>query len=295
MAVFTRRSCGSLSSGVNVMVPVLASYSISRSFARKVRGIKRRLPVLPLQGVMLFPNMTVPIVVNHPGSVHLVGRTTRGGDLVKIIYRGSVGARSPGVRSLCTAKIITSVIHILRVPSKAAAIVLRNGGHFRLRRLSTCSPCLVKGVGLLRSIVPSGSSHRFRTLISAVGSLAVGVLKTTSRPPHSLVFSVGGGGGVLCLVGFSYYGIPGKSSRGRSLLLVNGLGSHTCHLLFVLGQRCRLIRLGASVRVGARRSVGRRRGRCFLRRRVGAVRRRLKKGVGSLRVERLQRGTTGGG
>lgn len=258
-------------------------------------GSNSALPMLPLHGVILFPKMFVPISINEGSSLELVHRTRGGGVGVTIIYRGMTRASRPRFRSLRAVKAVKGVIHVLRVPSRAAAIVLRKLGHLRLANVARARPCLGNDVRIGSRVVPSGGSGRFRTLIRAYGSLAVHCVGSSSSLRRSSTFTVGGVDGRVFLMSFVYAGLPLGGSRGVRLLHCSSLERHACHLLRVLGQRIRLTRVGTSVRVHTHRSVSRRRHRCFLRRRVGAVRSRLNNDKRRRRVRRVHGGTCGVG
>lgn len=269
---------------------LVTSFSKGRSRIFSV-GINRALPMLPLHGVMLFPKMFVPISINEGSSLELIERTSGGGSCVTMIYRGVTRASRPTFRSLRPVKAVNGVIHMLRVPSRAAAIVVRKVGHLRLGGVARARPCLGNRIGVVRRRVPSGSSGRFRTLIRAYGSLAVQCVGSSSALRRRSTFTVGGLAGRVFLISFVYAGLPLGGSRGVRLLHVSSLHRHACQLLRVLGHRIRLTRVGTSVRVHTHRSVSRRRHRCFLRRRVGAVRSRLNNNNRRRRVRRVHRGT----
>ena len=74
------------------------------------------LPILPLRGVVVYPQTAVPLTVGQPRSVKLVDEVVGGDKLVGLVAAVNPELESPGPKDLYRVGTIAIVHRLLRAP-----------------------------------------------------------------------------------------------------------------------------------------------------------------------------------
>ena len=83
------------------------------------------LPILPLRGVVVYPQTAVPLTVGQPRSVKLVDDVVGGDKLVGLVASTNAELESPGPQDLYKVGTIAIVHRLLRAPDGTYLFMFR--------------------------------------------------------------------------------------------------------------------------------------------------------------------------
>ncbi len=83
---------------------------------RTAPSIPDVLPILPLRGVVVYPQTAVPLTVGQPRSIKLVDEVVGGDKLVGLVASVNPELESPGPNDLYKVGTVATVHRLLRAP-----------------------------------------------------------------------------------------------------------------------------------------------------------------------------------
>ncbi len=92
---------------------------------RPGREIPRRLPVLPLINTVVFPRMTVPLLVDMPASVQALRAAEAKGPLILLVAQRQEGLGAVTPADLHTMGTVGQVVQSIRVPNGGMQVVVQ--------------------------------------------------------------------------------------------------------------------------------------------------------------------------
>ncbi len=90
------------------------------------------LPILPLRGVVVYPNTAVPLTVGQPRSIKLVDDVVGGDKLVGLVAALDPEKETPGPNELYQVGTIATVHRLLRAPDGTVRLLVQGMARFRL-------------------------------------------------------------------------------------------------------------------------------------------------------------------
>ncbi|MEO7841046.1 MAG: LON peptidase substrate-binding domain-containing protein, partial [Anaerolineales bacterium] len=114
------------------------------------------LPILPLRGVVVYPQTAVPLTVGQPRSIKLVDEVVGGDKLVGLVAAINPELESPGPADLYRVGTIATVHRLLRAPDGTIRLLVQGMARFRLGEFVTEEPYLKAHIELAPEIVEAG-------------------------------------------------------------------------------------------------------------------------------------------
>ncbi|RIK50797.1 MAG: endopeptidase La, partial [Chloroflexi bacterium] len=90
------------------------------------------LPILPLRGVVVYPNTAVPLTVGQPRSIRLVDDVVSADKLVGLVAAINPELETPGPNELYKVGTIATVHRLLRAPDGTVRLLVQGMERFRL-------------------------------------------------------------------------------------------------------------------------------------------------------------------
>ncbi|HRK90693.1 MAG TPA: endopeptidase La [Anaerolineales bacterium] len=100
------------------------------------------LPILPLRGVVVYPNTAVPLTVGQPRSIKLVDDVVAGDKLVGLLAALNPEQETPGPNELYRVGTIATVHRLLRAPDGTVRLLVQGMERFRLTEFVEEEPYL---------------------------------------------------------------------------------------------------------------------------------------------------------
>ncbi|MCA1900521.1 MAG: endopeptidase La, partial [Chloroflexi bacterium] len=111
------------------------------------------LPILPLRGVVVYPNTAVPLTVGQPRSIKLVDDVVAGDKLVGLVAALDPEKETPGAGELYQVGTIATVHRLLRAPDGTVRLLVQGMERFRIAEILEEEPYLKARIELLPEIV----------------------------------------------------------------------------------------------------------------------------------------------
>src|SRR5574338_969330 len=114
------------------------------------------LPILPLRGVVVYPQTAVPLTVGQPRSIKLVDDVVGGDKLVGLVASTNAELESPGPNDLYRVGTVAIVHRLLRAPDGTIRLLVQGMDRFRLGEFVQEEPYLKARIELAPEVVEQG-------------------------------------------------------------------------------------------------------------------------------------------
>jgi len=114
------------------------------------------LPILPLRGVVVYPQTAVPLTVGQPRSIKLVDDVVGADKLVGLVAALNPELETPGPADLYSVGTIATVHRLLRAPDGTVRLLVQGVARFRLGEFVEEEPYLKAKIELAPELVEEG-------------------------------------------------------------------------------------------------------------------------------------------
>ncbi|HMB21574.1 MAG TPA: endopeptidase La [Anaerolineales bacterium] len=114
------------------------------------------LPILPLRGVVVYPQTAVPLTVGQPRSIKLVDEVVGGDKLVGLVAATNPELESPGPNDLYRVGTVAIVHRLLRAPDGTLRLLVQGMDRFRLGEFVSEEPYLKAKIELAPEKIEEG-------------------------------------------------------------------------------------------------------------------------------------------
>jgi ATP-dependent Lon protease len=114
------------------------------------------LPILPLRGVVVYPQTAVPLTVGQPRSIRLVDDVVAADKLVGLVTSMNPELESPGPKDLYQMGVIATVHRLLRAPDGTVRLLVQGLDRFRVAEYIAEEPYLKAHIQLAPETVEEG-------------------------------------------------------------------------------------------------------------------------------------------
>lgn len=114
------------------------------------------LPILPLRGVVVFPQTAVPLTVGQTRSIHLVDDVVAGDKLIGLVASRNPELETPGPEDLYSIGTMAIVHRMLRAPDGTIRLLVQGLERFRLKEFIQTEPYLKARVEMIPETVEQG-------------------------------------------------------------------------------------------------------------------------------------------
>src|ERR1700690_3590956 len=114
------------------------------------------LPILPLRGLVVYPQTAVPLTVGQPRSIRLVDDVVGADKLVGLVAATNPELESPGPNELYKVGVVATVHRLLRAPDETVRLLVQGLDRFRLGEFVTEEPYLKANIHLAPEVIEEG-------------------------------------------------------------------------------------------------------------------------------------------
>ena len=114
------------------------------------------LPILPLRGVVVYPQTAVPLTIGQPRSINLVDDILSGNKLVGLVASRNPELDEPGPEELYNVGTVATVHRLLRAPDGTIRLLVQGIERFRLGEIIETEPYLKAKIELIPEKVEDG-------------------------------------------------------------------------------------------------------------------------------------------
>jgi ATP-dependent Lon protease len=101
------------------------------------------LPILPLRGLVVYPQTAVPLTIGQPRSIKLVDEAISGNRIIGLITAKNPELENPGPQDLYTVGTVAIIHRLFRTPDGTIRILIQGLSRFHLGEFTSLDPYLV--------------------------------------------------------------------------------------------------------------------------------------------------------
>ncbi len=114
------------------------------------------VPILPLRGVVVFPQTAVPLTIGQPRSINLVDDVVAGNRLVGLVAARNPELETPGPEDLYSIGTLATVHRLLRAPDGTIRLLVQGSERFRIVEFTQTEPYLMARIERIPETVEDG-------------------------------------------------------------------------------------------------------------------------------------------
>jgi ATP-dependent Lon protease len=114
------------------------------------------IPILPLRGVVVFPQTAVPLTIGQPRSIKLVDDVVVGDKIIGLIASRNPDLENPGPEDLYRIGSLAVVQRLLRAPDGTIRLLVQGLERIRIGEFVQTEPYLTARVEKAQEIVETG-------------------------------------------------------------------------------------------------------------------------------------------
>ncbi|MBQ9640569.1 MAG: endopeptidase La [Bacteroidaceae bacterium] len=137
------------------------------------------IPILPLKGVMLFPNNILPIGVSRKSSQKLIEDALKKNKHIGVFSQTDDSVNKPGVNEIYHTGVIAKVLRIIRLPDGSQTALLQGFQRIRLIFLDESKSYLQGQTELYPEEVPPRGDRKFSAVVEACKDTANKLMRSS--------------------------------------------------------------------------------------------------------------------
>ncbi len=231
------------------------------------------LPILPLRGVVVYPQTAVPLTVGQPRSIKLVDDVVAADKLVGLVAATNPELETPGPKDLYRVGVIATVHRLLRAPDGTIRLLVQGMDRFRLVEFVQEDPYLKARVELIPEKLEEGleidalarnARDQFQQITQMIPSFPEELVNsiTSLEDPLQTVYTIA-----------NFQRIDLKDAQ--ELLEIDSVGEKLHKLIGLLVREAEVLQLGQKIQNEARGEIEKVQREYFLREQMKAIQKEL--------------------
>jgi ATP-dependent Lon protease len=239
--------------------------------------IPRSLPVLPLRGVVVYPQTAVPLTIGQPRSIRLVDDVVAGEDrMIGLVASRKPELDQPEPEDLFTIGTVAVVHRLFRAPDDSIRLLVQGLARFRLGGFTQLEPYLMANIDLIPETIEEdleveALARSAREQFEQIGSMIPSI-------PRELVSSVVDLEDPLQTV----YTVSNfqrmELKDAQEILEMDSVNQKLRKLVALLAREVELLDIGQKIQNEARSEIEKVQREYFLREQLKAIQRELGEG-----------------
>jgi ATP-dependent Lon protease len=231
------------------------------------------LPILPLRGVVVYPQTAVPLTVGQPRSIRLVDDVVASDKLVGLVAAINPELETPGPKDLYPVGVIATVHRLLRAPDGTVRLLVQGMDRFRLGEFVSEEPYLKAHIHLAPEQAEAGleidalarnARDQFQQITQMIPSFPEELVNsiTSLEDPLQTVYTIA-----------NFQRIELKNAQ--ELLQLDSVGEKLRKLIGLLVREAEVLQLGQKIQNEARGEIEKVQREYYLREQMKAIQKEL--------------------
>ncbi len=231
------------------------------------------VPILPLRGVVVFPQTAVPLTIGQPRSIKLVDDVVAGTRFIGLVAAKDPNLETPNPEDLYTIGTLATIHRLLRAPDGTIRLLVQGVERFKLLEFTQTDPYLMARIERLPETLETGIetdalARNAREQFSAIAELIPSF-------PRELVSSITGIEDplqtVYSIVNFQRI----ELNEAQKLLEIDSVTEKLRRLVSFLARETEVLQLGQKIQNEARSEIDKVQREYFLREQLKAIQKEL--------------------
>lgn len=236
-------------------------------------NLPTELPILPLRGMVVYPQTAVPITIGQPRSIRLVDDAVGGEKFIGLLTSQNPEIENPNPENLFTIGTVAIIHRFFRVPDGTIRILVQGITRFVVKEFSKTEPYLRATITLIPETVETGLE--VEALARNVRDQFTHIAEMIPSIPRELVAAVSSIQDPLQTV----YAIANfqrmELKQAQELLEINSASEKLHKLVTILTQETEVLELGQKIQNEAKEEIDKVQREYYLREQLKAIRREL--------------------
>jgi ATP-dependent Lon protease len=239
-------------------------------------NIPSELPILPLRGLVVYPQTAVPLTIGQPRSIRLVDDAMAGDKLIGLITSKNPELENPGPEDLYDTGTVAIIHRMFRAPDGTIRLLVQGLNRFKLEEFTGVEPYLRARIALAPEIVETGLE--MEALARNARDQFTHIAEMIPSFPRELVTSISAIEDPLQIV----YTIANFQrmdlAEAQKLLEIDSVIEKLRRLVAILARESEVLELGQKIQNEARSEIEKMQHEYFLREQLKAIQRELGEG-----------------
>jgi len=239
-------------------------------------NIPEELPILPLRGLVVYPQTAVPLTIGQPRSVRLVDDAMAGDKLIGLVTSKNPEMENPGPEELYDTGTVAIIHRMFRAPDGTIRLLVQGLNRFKLEEFTSVDPYLRARIQLAPEVVEEGLE--IEALARNARDQFTHIAEMIPSFPRELVTSISAIDDDLQIV----YTIANFQrmdlSEAQALLEIDSVVEKLRRLVAILARESEVLELGQKIQNEARSEIEKMQHEYFLREQLKAIQKELGEG-----------------
>lgn len=239
-------------------------------------SIPTELPILPLRGLVVYPQTAVPLTIGQPRSIRLVDDAMAGDKLIGLITSRNPDLENPGPEDLYSVGTVAMIHRMFRAPDGTIRLLVQGLSRIRTEEFTATEPYLKARVvvapetteeGLETEALARNARDQFTHIAEMIPSFPRELVASISaiEDPVQIVYTI---------ANFQRM----ELAEAQALLELDSITEKLRRLVGVLARESEVLELGQKIQNEARSEIEKMQHEYFLREQLKAIQRELGEG-----------------
>ena len=235
--------------------------------------IPDQLPILPLRGMVVYPETAVPLTVGQPRSIKLVDEVSVGERMVGLIASKNPEIDNPQPENLYEIGTVAIIHRLFRAPDNTIRLLVQGVSRFKINSYTQTEPYLKASVQLIPEEVEEGieieaiarnARDQFEQIAELVPSIPKELVASISilQEPLQTVYTI---------ANF----LRMELAEAQEILEINSASEKLKKLIGILAKEKEVLEIGQKIQNEARSEIDKVQREYFLREQLKAIRKEL--------------------
>lgn len=234
------------------------------------------LPLIASRDMVLFPGMTMPILLGRQKSIRVATEAEKTHQYVGLIMQKSSAVDEPSMNDLNKVGCVAEVIKRLEMPDGNQNVILQGRRLFRLDALVATDPILRGEVHTIDEIKPAKSDPQMRALMSNIKEdLKTFAKLIDNNLPNEALFAISNFRDHYFLINFLCSIFPMKPQRRQELLEETHIYERAVRLASIISQELEFAQLKSRLHEQTQASISEQQRQAYLHNQIHTIQEEL--------------------
>jgi len=240
---------------------------------KEKRPIPKYLPILPLRGTVLFPELVLPIMVGRKKSVKLIDDAMEGEKLIGVLTQHNSEIEDPAPDELYTMGVAAQLVRVVRELDGTQRVIVQGLERIRVKRFLQSDPYYVAEV----EVLPVGTVYDVEVEaltrnLKALFQKAVELASYLSNELKNMVMNVKDPSVLADLIAAN---LNIKVQEKQEVLELLNLKARLNKVHFILTREVQILELGNKIQSQVKEDIDKAQREYYLREQLKAIKREL--------------------
>lgn len=249
------------------------------------------LPLLPLRNMVMFPKITLPIMIGREKSRALIRHIEKTNGYFVCVAQKEMDVEDPEMKDLYEVGVLCRLTRLLELPNGATTAIAKGLTRFRVSHLIDSDPFLTCQGGLIPEMTSVEENdkeyHAMAQTIREMSSKTITMM--TDEPPRELIESIQEVGNEEYAINFAASSLNVKLFIKQALLETSDVKARGFEVLNHMQKYLQLLELKANIKLKTREELDKQQKEYFLQQQIRTIQEELGGNINELEIAELRK------